>query len=37
MPLYDAILPVLIAGLLPIVCAGVAKWGAKSYDNRQPR
>jgi len=27
----------LIAGLLPIVCAGIAKWGAKDYDNNQPR
>jgi uncharacterized MAPEG superfamily protein len=32
-----AVLPVLIAGLLPIVCAGIAKWGAKDYDNRHPR
>lgn len=37
MPLNDAVLPVLIAGLLPIVCAGIAKWGAKGYDNQQPR
>lgn len=37
MPLNDAILTVLIAGLLPIVCAGIAKWGDKSYDNQQPR
>ncbi len=37
MPLNDAVLTVLIAGLLPIVCAGIAKWGAKSYDNEQPR
>ena len=29
--------PVLIAGLLPIVCAGIAKWGAKDYDNHHPR
>ena len=27
----------LIAGLLPIVCAGIAKWRAKDYDNNQPR
>ena len=27
----------LIAGLLPIVCAGIAKWRAKDYDNHQPR
>jgi uncharacterized MAPEG superfamily protein len=28
---------VLIAALLPIVFAGVAKAGAPSYDNREPR
>jgi uncharacterized MAPEG superfamily protein len=27
----------LIAGWLPIVCAGISKWGAKDYDNRHPR
>jgi uncharacterized MAPEG superfamily protein len=27
----------LIAGLLPIVCAGIAKWRAKDFDNNQPR
>ncbi len=27
----------MIAGWLPIVCAGIAKWGASDYDNRQPR
>lgn len=27
----------LIAGLLPIVCAGIAKWRARDYDNNQPR
>lgn len=32
-----AVLTVLIAGLLPIVCAGIAKWGVKNYDNHQPR
>ena len=32
-----AVLPVLVAGLLPIVCAGIAKWGAKDYDNHHPR
>ncbi len=31
------VLAVLIAGLLPIVCAGIAKWGARDYDNRDPR
>lgn len=33
----QAALTVLIAGLLPIVCAGIAKAGAKGYDNRNPR
>ena len=27
----------LIAGLLPIVCAGIAKWRATDFDNNQPR
>jgi uncharacterized MAPEG superfamily protein len=27
----------LIAGWLPIVCAGISKWGARDYDNAQPR
>ena len=32
-----AVLAVLIAAVLPIVCAGIAKWGARGYDNHQPR
>lgn len=28
---------VLVAGLLPVVCAGLAKWGARGYDNHHPR
>ncbi|MEK7347091.1 MAG: MAPEG family protein [Pseudomonadota bacterium] len=28
---------VLVAGLMPLVCAGIAKAGAKDYDNRNPR
>lgn len=28
---------VLIAGLLPYIATGAAKWGAKNYDNRNPR
>lgn len=28
---------VLIAGLLPIVAAGIAKFGFKDFDNRNPR
>jgi uncharacterized MAPEG superfamily protein len=27
----------LITGLLPIICAGISKWGASDYDNRYPR
>ncbi|OGB71029.1 MAG: hypothetical protein A2486_07970 [Burkholderiales bacterium RIFOXYC12_FULL_65_23] len=27
----------LIAGLLPVVCAGIAKAGLKDYDNHNPR
>lgn len=33
----QAVLAVLLAGLLPIVCSGIAKWGAKAYDNHDPR
>lgn len=33
----QAVLAVLIVGLLPIVCAGLAKWGARGYDNHDPR
>ena len=32
-----AVIPVVIAGLLPVVCAGIAKWGAQNYDNHDPR
>lgn len=28
---------VLVAGLLPLVCAGIAKMGRKDYDNHDPR
>ncbi|MEY4675766.1 MAG: hypothetical protein RLZZ470_273 [Pseudomonadota bacterium] len=28
---------VLIAGVMPVVCAGIAKAGAKSYNNHDPR
>ena len=31
------VLAILFAGLLPIICAGIAKWGAKRYDNHNPR
>jgi uncharacterized MAPEG superfamily protein len=32
-----AYLAVLVAGVLPLVCAGIAKAGWKDYDNRDPR
>jgi uncharacterized MAPEG superfamily protein len=28
---------VLVAGLMPVVCAGIAKSGFKGYDNSNPR
>ncbi len=28
---------ILVAGLMPLVCAGIAKAGAKGYDNHNPR
>ena len=31
------VIVILISGLLPIVCAGLAKWGFKDYNNREPR
>ncbi len=27
----------LVAGLMPVVCAGIAKAGAQAYDNHNPR
>ena len=33
----SAALAVMVAGLLPIVCAGIAKWKARGYDNHDPR
>jgi uncharacterized MAPEG superfamily protein len=32
-----AFLAVLVAAVLPVVCAGIAKAGWKGYDNRDPR
>ncbi|MCX7266111.1 MAG: hypothetical protein EBR17_11095 [Betaproteobacteria bacterium] len=32
-----SIASVLVAGLLPVVCAGIAKAGLKNYDNHNPR
>ena len=31
------VIAVLVAGLLPIVCSGIAKRGQKDYDNHNPR
>lgn len=31
------VIAILIVGLMPVVCAGIAKWGAKDYDNHNPR
>lgn len=28
---------VVVAGLMPVVCAGIAKWGFQGYDNHDPR
>lgn len=35
--LDNIVLVVLIAGLMPVICAGIAKWGRKDYDNHNPR
>ena len=32
-----AYLSVLLAGVLPVLCAGIAKAGFKQYDNNNPR
>ena len=32
-----AFLAVMVAGVLPLICAGIAKAGWKGYDNRDPR
>lgn len=31
------VLAVLLAGLMSVICAGIAKWGRKDYDNHNPR
>lgn len=31
------VLAIMLAGIMPIVCAGIAKWGRKDYDNNNPR
>lgn len=33
----SVVLTVLLAGLMPVICAGIAKWGRKDYDNHNPR
>lgn len=35
--MQELVFPLLIAGLLPIACAGAAKWGFKDFDNHLPR
>jgi uncharacterized MAPEG superfamily protein len=35
--LDTVVLAVLIAGLMPLMCAVIAKWGASDYDNHNPR
>jgi uncharacterized MAPEG superfamily protein len=35
--MHSVVMAVLVTGLLPVVCAGIAKWGAKGYDNHDPR
>jgi uncharacterized MAPEG superfamily protein len=32
-----AYLCLLVAGLMPIFCAAIAKWGFKDFDNHNPR
>jgi uncharacterized MAPEG superfamily protein len=32
-----AIACIAVAAVLPIVCAGIAKWGFEGYDNHDPR
>lgn len=27
----------LVAGIMPLLCAAIAKWGFKGYDNHHPR
>jgi uncharacterized MAPEG superfamily protein len=35
--LDTVVIALLIAGLLPLLCAAIAKWGDKNYDNHNPR
>ena len=33
----QVVITIILAGLLPIACAALAKWGFKDYNNREPR
>jgi len=35
--LDTVVIAILIAGLLPLICAAIAKWGDKTYDNHYSR
>lgn len=35
--LDTVVLAILIAGLMPLICAAIAKWGRKDFDNHNPR
>lgn len=35
--LDTVVLAILIAGMMPLICAAIAKWGRKDYDNHNPR
>jgi uncharacterized MAPEG superfamily protein len=35
--LDTVVIAILIAGLLPLICAAISKWGDKTYDNDNPR
>ena len=35
--LDTVVLAVLVAGLMPLICAALTKWGASGYDNHNPR
>jgi len=37
LPMTIACCCVFIAGVLPYICAGMAKWGFQNFDNHNPR
>jgi len=37
LPMTIALWCVFIAGVLPYICAGMAKWGFQNFDNHNPR